>query len=287
MPKRIKHGGQLVHQSMAVMRKHKKLFIFPILSTLLHVLLLSGMLAPFIRHEKSMELVKHGHLHNIGWLYLIVLLALFVMHQILLYFNSALTRCTQQYFDGEKPSLRAGIKTANHSFFKFYLWNNFAGTVGLFFTLFQIPLRKLAFHKKLFQGLRWRQATYLATPVIVTDHTGPINTIKRSASLMRKTWGTNLRTNFGLLSLLVIARLLALIPTLIGLAAGGAKNILIGGAITFGIILIISAIQSATIAVLCSALHLYASTGLVPRGFSEALMKIAFREVKQYDSEEG
>jgi len=286
MTKRIRHGGKLIHQSFGVIRQHKKLFIFPMLATLLSVLLFAAVITFLIRHSGALELAQQDRLHRTLWAYLIAFLFLvptiIIMNQIILYFNSALTHCTQQYFKGKKPSLCAGIRMANHRFFQFLLWNAFASSVGIIIVLFQNQLQKLAFYAKIFQGLRWIQAVYFITPVIVLDKTGPINAIKRSADLMRKTWGTSLRANFGFMVLLFIARLLAFAPLITGIVIGGKTNLIIGSSITVGLSLIISMIHSAARIILCSALHLYSSEELIAPGFKEELIRKAFKEVKKH-----
>ncbi len=282
MTKRIRRSGKLIYQSFGAIRQHKKLFVFPLLASLLVALLLAAVITPLTQHEKSLELIEKGHLHHVLWFYVIFFVFLFIMHQITFYFNSALTDCTQQYFKNKIPSLRAGIKMANHRFFHFFLWHLFAATLGIIFNLFQGQVRKYPFYEKLFQGLRWTVATYFAIPVILSDKTGPVNTIKQSAQLMRKTWGIDLKTNFGFLFFLLIARLLSLIPLIVSLYVGGKENLIIGSSITVAIVLIISMINSATRTILCSALYLYASEGLIAPGFNESLMKKAFRVVKRH-----
>ena len=244
MTKRIRRSRKLIYQSFGVIRQHKKLFVFPLLASLLVVLLLTAVITPLTQHEKSLQLMERGHLHHVLWFYVILLVFLFIMHQITFYFNSALTHCTQQYFKKKTPSLRAGIQMANRRFFQFYLWHLFAATFGIIFNLFQGQVRKYPFYEKTFQGLRWTVATYFAIPVILSNKTGPINTIKQSAQLMRKTWGINLKTNFGFLFFLFIARLLALIPLIVGLHTGGKINIIIGSSTTVAIVLIISMINT-------------------------------------------
>ena len=41
-------------------------------------------------------------------------------------------------------------------------------------------------------GLAWTVASFLVVPVLVTQDIGPIDAVKRSAELLKKTWGQNL-----------------------------------------------------------------------------------------------
>src|SRR5207253_2957030 len=45
-------------------------------------------------------------------------------------------------------------------------------------------------------GAAWSIMTFLAIPVLVVDNKGPIDSLKESAELLKKTWGIRLAGNF-------------------------------------------------------------------------------------------
>jgi len=47
-------------------------------------------------------------------------------------------------------------------------------------------------------GMAWTLATYLAVPVLVTKDVGPIDAVRESAAIFRRTWGEQVTGNFGL-----------------------------------------------------------------------------------------
>ena len=47
-------------------------------------------------------------------------------------------------------------------------------------------------------GMGWTLATYLAVPVLVTQNVGPIDAVKESAGLFKRTWGEQMVGNFGM-----------------------------------------------------------------------------------------
>ncbi len=281
MAKRIRHTSKLLYHSFKAVRQHKKLFIFPALASIIVVLLLTFVITPLVHYEQSLELINKGHLHHVGWFYVGVLIFLFIMHQVLFYFNAALTACIEQYFQKKKPSLRDGFKAANKSLWKFYLWNSFAGTLGIIFTLFQGTMKKYPFYQKMFQGLRWTTATYFATPIIVANNTGPYKTIQQSVALITSTWGTNVRPNFGFIPLMILTRFLLIIPIIVGLIVGGKIALIVGSSVTVALMLIIFMFNAATRTALCSALYLYATEGTIAPGYKEELIKKAFRTIQQ------
>ena len=66
-------------------------------------------------------------------------------------------------------------------------------------------------------GFAWSVATFLVVPVLVVEKVGPLDAIKRSASLLRKTWGEQLVGNFGIG--LVFGLLVLLVVLLLGVGA--------------------------------------------------------------------
>ena len=47
-------------------------------------------------------------------------------------------------------------------------------------------------------GMAWSLATYLAVPILVTQDVGPVEAVKESAALFRRTWGEQVVGSFGL-----------------------------------------------------------------------------------------
>lgn len=278
MTKRIKHGGQLVHQSLRVVKNQKKLIVFPLAASIITLILLAFIVTPITTYEKTQIALHKNQAHVIVWAYVIVLLFLFVTHQVAIHFMAAMTHCVNQHFKGKPVKLSEGIKAANSHFIQLYNWNSYAGTIGIVINLTQRFLRPLSFYQKMFQGLRWIIATYLVIPVIMANKTGPVKSIKRSAELIRKTWGINLRPQFGFLPLLLLARFLTLIPLIIGLIKGGHQNILIGTAITVALVILVTTVSSITRTIIACVLHNYAAEGVIAPEFDEKLIKKAFVE---------
>lgn len=276
MTKRVKHSGQLIHQSLRLVIKQKKLIVLPFLSSITMLIILALVVTPFVNYEKAQLALQKNETHLIAWAYVILLLLLFVIHQIALYFSAALTYCVNVHIHGKSVQLIKGIKNANSHFIQLYNWNSFAGTIGIFLMLFQKWLRNFSFHKKMFKGLSWFIATYLVIPVIMSEKTGPIKSIKRSAELIHATWGENLKTNFGIIPLLVFARFLTMVPLIIGFIKGTHQDIIIGTVLTIALVIIVTTISSITHTVLACVLYLYTSKNKIVPEFNEKLIKNAF-----------
>ena len=47
-------------------------------------------------------------------------------------------------------------------------------------------------------GMAWNVATFLAVPVLVAEDVSPVDAVKRSMSLLKKTWGEQLMGGFSI-----------------------------------------------------------------------------------------
>lgn len=139
--------------------------------------------------------------------------------------------------------------------------------------------------------LAWEYATYLSVPAIVINSKGPIESIKHSARLLRRTWGEQItaRIGFGLLSFLFMIPGLVIIG--LGLYIVGSQSTIEQ---TFewsstetisGLPLIaVGALWSLAVPLVFyvlgiiykTALYVYATTGVIPAGFEEAELERAF-----------
>lgn len=111
-------------------------------------------------------------------------------------------------------------------------------------------------------GLAWSVATYLALPVVMAEGAGPIDAVKRSASLLKKTWGNALRVTVRFTLVLLPAILLAILVILAGIVVLAAVNEIAGVVLIVigALILVIAlAITSSLSSYITAQLYLYAS----------------------------
>ncbi|MPY93635.1 MAG: hypothetical protein GEV08_11405 [Acidimicrobiia bacterium] len=123
----------------------------------------------------------------------------------------------------------------------------------------------------------WSVLTFFVVPVIVLEGAGPIDAIKRSASLLRERWGTQVAGNIrigGLVALLAILPAIALVVGGVFLTSIGDDAAAIGGGLLFlvGVLVFMVGmiVLSALRAVFGVALYRYAGTGAPVGPFSPA-----------------
>ncbi len=75
-------------------------------------------------------------------------------------------------------------------------WALVSATVGLILKIIESYNKKIGGIVASLLGAAWTIVTFLAIPVLVVDNKGPIDSLKESASLLKKTWGKQLAGNF-------------------------------------------------------------------------------------------
>ncbi len=130
-------------------------------------------------------------------------------------------------------------------------------------------------------GVAWTAATFMVVPVLVARDVGPLEAVKESALLLKRTWGENLIGNGGIG---LVFGLIMFAVMLVGVALAGASavNGQVPVAITLGVltallVLGLTLVQSALAGIYSAALYRYATDGRAPAGFDGAALQQAFR----------
>ena len=194
MFERIGRGWGIAKASWAVIKLHPKLLLLPVFSGIAFVALMAAIGLSVFAGSKS-DYVRH--LMETQQPDPIVYVALFAFYFactfIIVFFNAALIFCALQSFAGKEPSLRAGLATAAGRLPQILAWTFVAATIGLILNALQSFLKdKLGFIGALLGGLAetaWAVVTYFVVPVVVVDGVGPIEAVKRSSAILRRTWG--------------------------------------------------------------------------------------------------
>ena len=60
-------------------------------------------------------------------------------------------------------------------------------------------------------GLGWSLATFLVVPVLVAEGLGPIDAVRRSSQLLKRTWGEQIAGNVGVGAVFFLAFVVAIV----------------------------------------------------------------------------
>jgi hypothetical protein len=129
-------------------------------------------------------------------------------------------------------------------------------------------------------GLAWNVATFLVIPVLAARDIGPVDAIRESASLLRRTWGEQLTGTFGLGAVFGTLMLLAVVATfgLAALVADQGSQALVLSIFAVGVTLfaLLAVVSSTLTGIYRGAVYLYVEKGEVATQFDRSVITRAF-----------
>jgi len=278
MFQRIRNSWELVKASAQVLRADKELIIFPILSTIGLVLVSIAFIVPIVVSDLINQVTNNVVLS------VVVLFLFYVAQYIVIFFsNSALVAAAMIRLRGGDPTVGDGFRAAFSHLPSILGYALIAATVGMILrwlsergVLGEIASRLI--------GLAWNIATFLVVPILVMEGVGPVEAVKRSAGLLKKTWGEQIVGNlsiglvFGLLIFVII--LLGIGGVALGVNMNSAPVAIAAVAIAVILVLGLSLINSALSGIYSAAVYNYAVTGEPGTYFEQGLVEEAFRAKK-------
>lgn len=272
----------LTKQSLAIIKQNKSLFIFPVLASILTIATFVIGLIPLFQIEAA-AWRNQGYVSAKTFaIFIIILLAMFLIVGLLtLLFNAALTACVLKHIRQESYTVSLGFKTIFKLFFKIFMIKVFYDGIAVFVKFMRYWVDHWSaspLSMKLVSGLPWNDAVILLTPVLVSENTTFLQTLERSAYLVKNKWGHDVTKRGDFFArVLSVMGLLGFIPIITGIIIGGTTAITIGATLTAIVMIIKTIIQSATQVITSCALYFYAADMNVSLFFDEALLQKAFR----------
>ena len=279
MFERFSRSWSLVKASADVLRQDKELLVFPLLSTIAALLVAATFVAPAIglgwigqleeQQGFSPALAAYGFLFYL------------VQYFVIFYFNTALVGAAMIRLDGGDPTVGDGLRIAGSKLGPILGYAALAATVGMILRAIQERAGFIGRWVAGLLGLAWTVATFLVVPVLVTRDVGPVDALKESASLLRKTWGENLIGNGGLGLVFGLAYVLLVVVGIALAAAIGST----GSAIATGVVvalvvvafIVLSLVHAALSGIYSAALYRFAAVGEGSASFTPAVLTDAFR----------
>ncbi len=275
---KIRTGWRIAKQCFAVLRSDTELLVFPLLSTIALALVAASFVAPLWFSGRLEAAADDPGLMQQPLMLAYYFVFYLVNYFVITFFNSALVACAIIRFRGGDPTVKDGLHAASQRLPAIFGWALVSAVVG---TLLQSLEQRSGIIGRLVIGVigvSWAIASYFAVPVIVIENAGPLQALKRSASIIKGTWGEALVAQGGLSILTFAAALLG--AAAIGFGAAmlhtspllGATLIGTGVVWMFVVVLTVATLR----AILTSALYLYAADGKVPQSFDNQLLHDVF-----------
>jgi hypothetical protein len=305
---RFERSWELCKSSVEVLKQHKKLLLFPVVITGLSLFIAVFFFAPalfyptehpFYTSQHWMELKQvyltpvgvpaDGHEQNYALSHTayVFLAGLYLVSMfVATFFNVAFYHEILSAFRGGEVSLGRGLRYAASRWQAILLWSLFAGLIGLLIRKLE---EKFGFFGRLamrFIGLAWSVASVFSIPILVeeTELTNPLKVLRRSAQVLRQTWGETLIGYVGVSlgeGLVFLLSLLILVPACIGLGVYGYP-VLLGLLIVAWVVFIFALSYVVNVAkqLFRGALYMYAAQGLVVEPYTQEMFDRAWKKKK-------
>ena len=280
MFQRLSRSWSLVKASASVLQQDKELLVFPLISlAALGVVMLAFALPVF--GLGALDGLSGGGSGTISTaMYVVAFLFYFSQYFVIFFFNAALVGAAMIRLDGGNPTVADGLRIATSKIGAIAGYAAIAATVGMILRAIQ---ERVGFVGKIIVGLLgvgWTIATFLVVPVLVARDVGPIDAVKESAGLLKKTWGENvigqagMGLAFGLIFLAVVGAGVVLVVA----AALTKSAVVIVMALVIALLAVgvTALVQSALAGIYAAALYRFATTGGGTPGFQADTLKLAF-----------
>ena len=227
---RLRRSWDLFKASWAMLREDRTLLKYPLIAGVAVLLLVAVIGLP-------LALTGALDTDEIGPVQVIALFVLyFVGYAVVFLCNTALVSVVMGRMSGQ-PVADPGFGFARRHLGTILGYAAIAATVGVALNLIASKFEGVGRVVAALGGAAWSIASFLVVPVLVVEEVGPIEALKRSSSLLTKTWGEQLIGNagIGIVTGLITFLIVAAGALLVWMAA------MTGGAVLIGIVVVLVA----------------------------------------------
>jgi len=295
----------LLKSSLSIIARNKQLLVFPIIIFSLTVVIVLFFLAPAVLRPTGYSYTQPEHWQAINHslftrtegaagqdgsqfgftpaaiAYLVLLY--FVSMFFATFFNVAFYNEILAALSGQPVSIGRGLNFACKRWKAVLMWTLFAGLVGLIIKAIEQRLEIVGRIVARFIGLAWSIASVFVIPIIVREEQGanPLNLLKKSAGILKRTWGEALIGYAGLAvanTLIVIGSVVLLMGALfVSFALDNYWLIAITGVFWLFTMFAWSYVTSVASQVYKGALYLYAAEGVVAEPYNQEMLDMAWK----------
>lgn len=267
----------LVKASAGVLRQDKELLVFPAISVVASLLVMASFILPLFG-LLDFKAMQQGE-REPAWLYVWAFLFYLAQYFVIFYFNTALVGAAMIRLRGGDPTVADGLNIAWSKRGTIFGYALIAATVGMVLRAIEERAGMIGKWVAGLLGAAWTVVTFMTVPILVSRDIGPVDAVKESALLLKKTWGENLIGQggvgivFGLLQFLVIA--LAVVAVIAAATTKSAALIITVVALGVFASMALALIQAALSGIYSAALYRHAM-GEETLGMDRALLDAAF-----------
>jgi hypothetical protein len=273
---KLSNSWELVKASWHVLLADKELLVFPIVSFVASLVVIATFAVPTILagiFDEFTGVPVVGYV--IGFLFYVV------MYFVTIFSNSALVGAAMIRLDGGDPTVRDGFRIAIKHLGNILGYAIISATVGIILRAISERGGILSQIVSSLVGFAWGVATFLVVPVLVVEGVGPIDGVKRSANLLKRTWGEQIAGNFGIGTVFGLLFVLLIIggvgAVAIAVASGSVAFMVTMILLVVAAIMLLAMVSGALSGIYTAAVYRYATTGETA-DFDPDIIKNTFKQ---------
>ncbi len=253
----IGHTFELMKMSWNVLMQDRELIFFPVFSAI--GLLILGLFG-------ALTVGSEGGLVSY---FLLIVLAYFITT----FFNAALISAALERLRGGDPDISSGLNHALKHIHHIFLWAVISAIVSTLLRILRTQTENFFVRLILdLVGGVWEFMTFFVIPVMVSENEGPVTSIKRSASIIRETWGRQITASFGFFIVYLLALVASVLPALLIYMVFPIGGIVVGVLLVGLALAVVQTLEG----IFKAALYDYA-VGEQPEGFDLRTLATAYR----------
>jgi hypothetical protein len=307
MMNRFRSGWSLLLASFGVIGRNKGLLLFPATTGMLTILIAALVLTPIALQPTGHAFGTEQHWQAVGsrlWvveqapahdrhskttayptpLGLTLGIGLYFLSMFLAtFFNVAFVHAVFNALKGQPVSVTEALGFAASKTRSILMWSLFAGMIGYAIKLLEEKFGFIGAWVVRMVGLAWSVAAVFVVPTLVLedDQTGPIELIRKSASLLKRTWGESVGGYVGLQvigSVAALSGVIFFLPAIVGAVFFNMWMLMVVSMLLWlGALIVFGYMSSVASQVYLCVLYLHATTGFLPEGFTADHLSSAWK----------
>lgn len=282
---RFKASKLIAVSSWNILKQDKELLLFPMAALVVNILVLAivGALYYFVfgGDFKALSSITRNSSPKSDPLFTVAILAIyFLFFFVTTFFQAAIVSIVRGRLNGRDLTFGDGMKNAQRHIGKIFLWSLLSASIG-------VILQSIAERSKLLGriivwalGSLWSILSFFVVPVLIMEDISLFGSLKKSALVIKKTWGEIIILDVGVSLFFMVIGLLAALVFVATLITANFILIVISGILLALFFILLSVISSVLDMIFKVVLYQFANTGTVPQGFSLDLMRYAFKSKK-------
>jgi hypothetical protein len=182
---KLSNTWALLKASWEILKKDKEMLLFPVMSGIACILFLAAFLVPLVLLVNEDPKTRSPEV----LIYLCFFVYLFFTYFVMTFFNAALVACAAKRMVGGDPTIGDGIRTASSRLHPIAGWALLSASLGVILKVIEDRSEWVGKIVSDVIGIAWGIASYLVVPVLVLENRGPLEALRESAALVKKTWG--------------------------------------------------------------------------------------------------